>query len=93
MRLATESKFYPLPLVRIPETLSCFRMASAQKRDWVRLPNRAGLAPDRQRVKTITLDEWSLEHVEPDWLLIDIEGYEIAALSGAKRLIERMAKG
>jgi FkbM family methyltransferase len=40
------------------------------------------------RVKVVTLDDWCEGyHISPDWLLIDIEGFEIAALKGARRLI------
>jgi FkbM family methyltransferase len=42
------------------------------------------------RVPVTTLDEYcDKQGIEPDWLLIDIEGFEIAALAGARRLIER----
>lgn len=41
-------------------------------------------------VPVVTLDEFCEEHdVAPDWLFIDIEGFELAALEGARRLIER----
>lgn len=53
-------------------------------------PNQ--LIADRVSVMTVpvvTLDEYcEAQQVEPDWLLMDIEGFEIAALSGARRLIE-----
>ena len=40
-------------------------------------------------VPVLTLDEYcTSEGLQPDWLLIDIEGFEIAALSGARRLIQ-----
>ena len=40
------------------------------------------------RVTTTTLDDYvARAGVAPNWLLIDIEGYEIAALRGARRLI------
>jgi FkbM family methyltransferase len=40
------------------------------------------------RVTTTTLDDYAARTgVVPNWLLIDIEGYEIAALRGAHRLI------
>ena len=39
-------------------------------------------------VPVVNLDEYcKSEGVRPDWLLIDIEGFEIAALSGARELI------
>jgi FkbM family methyltransferase len=39
-------------------------------------------------VPVVTLDEFCAERdAEPDWLFIDIEGFEIAALSGARRLL------
>jgi FkbM family methyltransferase len=40
-------------------------------------------------VPVVTLDEYcSSEGLRPDWLFIDIEGFEIAALSGATELIK-----
>jgi FkbM family methyltransferase len=40
-------------------------------------------------VPVVTLDEFcSSERLKPDWLFIDIEGFEIAALSGARELIQ-----
>jgi FkbM family methyltransferase len=40
-------------------------------------------------VPVVTLDEYcTSEGLAPDWLFIDIEGYEIAALSGARQLIK-----
>ena len=41
-------------------------------------------------VPVVTLDDFCEERgAEPDWLLIDIEGFEIAALAGARRLLGR----
>ncbi|MGB8510839.1 MAG: FkbM family methyltransferase, partial [Pyrinomonadaceae bacterium] len=41
-------------------------------------------------VQVVTLDEFCAERrLEPDWLFVDIEGFEIAALEGARELIER----
>jgi FkbM family methyltransferase len=41
------------------------------------------------RVPTVTLDDYCMaHHLRPNVLLIDIEGFEIAALAGARRLIE-----
>ena len=52
-------------------------------------PNR--LIADRVseiRVPVVTLDEFCAEEsITPDWLFMDIEGFEIAALEGARRLI------
>lgn len=40
-------------------------------------------------VPVVTLDEYcGAEGLRPDWLFIDIEGFEIAALSGARNLIK-----
>lgn len=39
-------------------------------------------------VPVVTLDEYcKSEELQPDWLFIDIEGFEIAALAGARELI------
>jgi FkbM family methyltransferase len=40
-------------------------------------------------VPVVTLDDYCrAENLQPDWLFIDIEGFEIAALSGARELIQ-----
>lgn len=41
-------------------------------------------------VPVVTLDEYcQVNSPEPDWLFLDIEGFEIAALAGARELIKR----
>jgi FkbM family methyltransferase len=53
-------------------------------------PNKA-LAGNfsEMRVTVVTLDDYcEAERLKPDWLFIDIEGFEIAALAGARRLIQ-----
>lgn len=52
-------------------------------------PNRAIAGRVREvNVQTVTLDEYCEgAHLAPDWLFIDIEGFEVAALEGARRLI------
>jgi FkbM family methyltransferase len=53
-------------------------------------PNRA-IADQVQpiTVRLTTLDDYCQRaRLTPDWLMIDIEGFEIAALEGARRLIE-----
>lgn len=41
-------------------------------------------------VSVVSLDEFcEAEGLEPDWLFIDIEGFEMAALEGARKVIER----
>lgn len=41
-------------------------------------------------VPVVTLDEFCQSRgLKPDWLFLDIEGFEIAALSGARRLLAR----
>jgi len=41
-------------------------------------------------VPVVTLDEYcASEGLQPDWLFVDIEGFEIAALSGARELIQK----
>jgi FkbM family methyltransferase len=43
----------------------------------------------KMTVALTTLDAYcELEDLKPDWLFIDIEGFEIAALKGARRLIK-----
>jgi FkbM family methyltransferase len=45
-------------------------------------------------VETLTLDEYCVSAgVSPDWLFIDIEGFEIAALQGAQNLIKSRGTG
>lgn len=44
-------------------------------------------------VPVVTLDEFcETQGLKPDWILIDIEGFEIAALAGARRLIARFGR-
>ena len=41
-------------------------------------------------VPLVTLDQYcASEGLQPDWLLVDIEGFEIAALFGAQETIQR----
>jgi FkbM family methyltransferase len=45
-------------------------------------------------VPLLTLDDYcEAQNLAPDWLIIDIEGFEIAALFGARRLIKTRGKG
>jgi FkbM family methyltransferase len=80
-------------------TIEPFAVAdAAAERDFFMLPGEARSRLDQPvhddltrsgRVTTTTLDDYAARTgVAPDWLLIDIEGYEIAALRGARRLIE-----
>ena len=46
-------------------------------------------ATERITVPVITIDDFCARTgLEPDWILIDIEGFELAALRGAARTIE-----
>ena len=58
-------------------------------------------APNRQvedrvcaiNVRVTTLDEYcKSEGLKPDWLFMDIEGFEIAALAGARQLIKNRGR-
>jgi FkbM family methyltransferase len=53
-------------------------------------PNKALLGSVREiAVPVVTLDNYCKGNgLKPDWLFIDIEGFEIAALSGGRELIE-----
>jgi FkbM family methyltransferase len=52
-------------------------------------PNKALMGRVSEiKVPVVTLDEYCRQNaILPDWLLIDIEGFEFAALSGARELI------
>ena len=54
-------------------------------------PNKALAGSVREiNVPVVTLDDYCrTEGLQPDWLFIDIEGFEIAALAGARELIRR----
>jgi hypothetical protein len=54
-------------------------------------PNKALVESFQEiAVPIVTLDEYCKANgLKPDWLFLDIEGFEIAALSGARQLIER----
>jgi FkbM family methyltransferase len=54
-------------------------------------PNHALAGRTRElTVSVVTLDRFcEMKNLEPDWLFIDIEGFEIAALLGARELIAR----
>ena len=57
-------------------------------------PNRrlAGRTEERT-VEVVTLDDFcAREGLKPDWLFLDIEGFEIAALKGARRLIRERGR-
>jgi FkbM family methyltransferase len=53
-------------------------------------PNKALSRSAREiKVPVVTLDDYCrANNLKPDWLFIDIEGFEIAALSGARELIQ-----
>jgi FkbM family methyltransferase len=52
--------------------------------------NRLLDSTERITVPVITIDDFCARTgLEPDWILIDIEGFELAALRGAARTIER----
>jgi FkbM family methyltransferase len=57
-------------------------------------PNEALAGRTREiEVPVVTLDEYcETKRVTPDWLLIDIEGFEIAALAGARQVIRTRGK-
>jgi FkbM family methyltransferase len=64
--------------------------AGADGRSRLGKPNRA-LAESASEitVSVVTLDEYcNAQALKPDWLFIDIEGFEIAALNGARELIQ-----
>jgi FkbM family methyltransferase len=45
------------------------------------------------KVPVVTLDEYcAAQSLQPDWLFLDIEGFEIAALSGARKLIQSSSR-
>ncbi|TAK19447.1 MAG: FkbM family methyltransferase [Acidobacteria bacterium] len=41
-------------------------------------------------VEVVALDDWAeAHHITPDWLIVDVEGFEEAVLAGAAGLIAR----
>jgi FkbM family methyltransferase len=55
-------------------------------------PNEALQGSIREiKVSVVTLDAYcKAEELKPDWLFIDIEGFEIAALGGARELLQSL---
>ena len=56
------------------------------------VPNPDAPAPSRPSltVPLLTVDSYCGAHrVEPDWMLVDVEGYEFDVLAGARRTIDR----
>jgi FkbM family methyltransferase len=53
-------------------------------------PRLSGAALSREAVRVTSLDEFcGSRGLQPNWILIDIEGSEIAALAGARELLRR----
>ena len=53
-------------------------------------PNPAAPSGLPVRVNVVTLDDYcSSAGLTPDWILIDVEGAELAALDGARRLLRQ----
>ncbi len=51
-------------------------------------PDASGIAHHPITVPITTIDRFCAErHVEPDWIVMDIEGYEVAALKGGRATI------
>lgn len=70
------------------ETSMFVTAADARSRLGAPNPDLAGLAKE-VTVPVTTLDEfWESSGLDPDWMLIDIEGFEIRALLGAARVIQ-----
>lgn len=74
--------------------LSTFHMSDADGMSRLGAPNPEIAARSRPTtVAVTTLDVFCDAHeLSPDWLLVDVEGFEFAVLSGARRTLARMGR-
>ena len=72
--------------------LQTFHMADADGMSRLGAPNPELAGRTRPTtVRVVTLDEFCGRHaVSPDWLLVDVEGFEFAVLAGARRTLTRL---
>ncbi|HJR60730.1 MAG TPA: FkbM family methyltransferase [Vicinamibacterales bacterium] len=72
--------------------MQTFHMAEADGMSRLGAPNPEIAARTRPTsVRVVTLDEFCDRHaVAPDWLLVDVEGFEFAVLAGARRTLARL---
>jgi FkbM family methyltransferase len=72
--------------------MQTFHMAEADGMSRLGVPNPEIAARTRSTpVRVITLDEFCAQYaVAPDWLLVDVEGFEFAVLAGARRTLARL---
>lgn len=72
--------------------VSTFHMSDADGMSRLGAPNPEIASRSRPTtVPVTTLDEFcDGQQVSPDWLLVDVEGFEFAVLSGARRTLARM---
>ncbi len=67
-----------------------FYVAGSSGMGRVGTPNKSLTQTEEIKVPFLTLDDYCFSKgLIPDWLFIDIEGFEIAALVGASRLLEK----
>ncbi len=87
--LTTRVTIVPAAVAHTPGTATLYA-ADAAGMSCLGKPNPAMVNQVSEfNVPVITLDAYCYsKSLKPDWLFIDIEGYEIAALAGARRLIK-----
>jgi FkbM family methyltransferase len=81
----------PAAVADVPGVQS-FHMAEADGMSRLGAPNpEIASRTHPTSVRVTTLDQFCSEHaLSPDWLLVDVEGFEFAVLAGARRTLARL---